>query len=286
VSSWSIRAARLAGAAVLICPHGTLSRYTLRHRRTAIKRLYLSLIERSNISLAEGLHFTTDTERDEAAWHGVNLADRSYVVPPPFVPDTHPESDPARRDEKPMVLFLSRIHKVKNVEALLRAWEIVIREVPHARLVIAGQGPDALVSSLEALSERLGIEKTVSFTGFAGPAEKARLFAEAKVLALPSHHENFGLVVLEAIAAGLPVVISPEVQLGPFVTTHGLGLVSQTDPPSLAAALRSVMSDATLQRRVATQGESLVREHYSPEAIGPALMTMYVSALARRTAST
>ena len=111
----------------------------------------------------------------------------------------------------------------------------------------------------------------------------------ADVFVLPSFHENFGVAVLEAVAAGLPVVVSPDVQLASFVSRHGLGIVSPREAGALADAIVDALGDAALRARSAREGPTLVREHFSPETVGAGLATMYEAALsvtsARRMAS-
>ncbi|MEO5588524.1 MAG: glycosyltransferase, partial [Gemmatimonadaceae bacterium] len=281
VSSVSIRAARRAGTAVVACPHGTLSRYTLAHRRTAIKRAYLWAIERANVEHADALQFTTSTERDEAVRHGIDFGDRAHIVPPPFISEPHNSVTGPTGNHPLAALFMSRIHPVKNVDGLLRAWQLVVQSEPNSRLTIAGPGEPALVDSLKRLAETLGIAHAVRFCGFVAHQEKESLFSQTTVFALPSRHENFGLVVLEAIAAGIPVVISREVQLAPFVRENRLGIISGSDPQEFAGALLQAMRDDALRKRVALTGAELVARNYAPAAIGGALTSMYLSALAR-----
>ena len=281
VSSLAIRTAQFAERPVVVCPHGTLSRYTFEHRRTLLKRAYLSAIERTNVERAAAIHFTTETEWAEAKWHRIDFDSRAHVVPPPFL--EHSENGP-RHDTKQtglVALFLSRIHPVKNVAGLLRAWQLVLASEPSAQLIIAGPGKPVLVQSLKALAMTLGVAQSVTFFGFVGEEEKARLFSQATLFALPSHHENFGLVVLEAVAAGVPAVISPEVQLAPFVERHGLGVIAASDPETFGAAILRAMHDAPLKTRVAATGWELVRRHHAPAVIGDALARMYLSALSR-----
>ncbi|HMA21017.1 MAG TPA: glycosyltransferase, partial [Gemmatimonadaceae bacterium] len=96
---------------------------------------------------------------------------------------------------------------------------------------------------------------------------------------LPSHHENFGVVVIEAIAAGLPVVVSRHVQLRDFVAEHDLGVVSGDSPDSLAQCLKSALADKALQSRARSLGKNIVSETFSAEVIGKRLSAMYLAAV-------
>lgn len=280
VVSLAARCALEAGIPTVLRPFGTLSRYTFGHRRGQLKRAYFALLDRPNIRRST-LHFTTDGEMLEAGWHGIPFGSRAHVVPPPFT-----GHEPPPRSRRPgtsgrTLLFLSRIDPVKNIEVLLDAWALLQPRAPEAILAIAGGGEPHYVATLRARAERLGVVASVRFHGFATGTVKERLLAEADAFVLPSRHENFGMAVLEAIGAGLPVVISPEVQLASFVSEHGLGRVVPARPEPLAQALLAVLGDESLRAHCHARGPRRVAEHFSPERIGERLLAMYDAARGR-----
>jgi glycosyltransferase involved in cell wall biosynthesis len=278
ISTFGARAAIATGVPTVIRPFGTLSKYTFGHRRSALKRGWFNALERPNLLRAAALHFTTATERDEAEWHRLPLGPRSHVVPPPFVAPAGMSAPRSQRAER-SALFVGRLHPVKNLEALIDAWPAVIATFPDARLVIAGSGSPAYSSGLQRLAAERGISSKVEFAGFLSGADKDRAFAEASLFVLPSHHENFGLAALEAIAAGLPVVISEHVQLRDFVAEHHLGIVADGSSASLAAAVARALGDDVLRDRVAGCGRELTEATYSPAAVGERLSAMYLAAV-------
>ncbi|WP_251951777.1 glycosyltransferase [Salinibacter ruber] len=277
VSSLSAHIGIARGVPTVMRPFGTLSRYTF-SRRSTLKRLYFALLDRPALRRAAAVHFTTEAERDEANRLSLEFDDRSAVVPPPWrgettVPDMEEKAD------RPTVLYMSRLHPKKNVQGLLRAWAQVVAVRPDAQLWVAGDGDD-YVRQLRDTVATHGLEDSVSFLGFVSGDEKERVLRKAWAFALPSHQENFGVAVLEAVAAGLPVVISGEVQLRSFVESHDLGvIVDRTDPAAIAAGLRSVLSDDAGQRRVAEEGPAAVRDTFSVERVGEQLVEMYESVL-------
>ena len=283
VSSLAARRCARDDRPYVVRPFGTLSRYTFSHRRAAAKRVYFHSLDVPALRRAGAVHFTTAEEREEAEWHGLGLGDRAHVVPPPWVPATHPAppahdaSGPGRR-----VLFLSRLHPKKGIELLLDAWPSVRARVPGAELVLAGSGEPSYVARLEARVMHSGGAGTgLRLAGFVGGEAKERCFAAADCFVLPSFHENFGVAVLEAIAAGLPAVVSPDVQLASFVRANGVGVVAPREPAALADAIVRVLGDAALRRRSALEGPSLVRARFSPESVGEGLASMYRAALSR-----
>jgi glycosyltransferase involved in cell wall biosynthesis len=279
VSSLAARACMREGAPVAIRPFGTLSRYTFTHRRTALKRLYFSAVEANNLRRADALHFTTVAERDEAAWHGLDYEGRAHIVPPPWIPSRDLASS-AWSPAPAAALFLSRLHPVKNVEALLDSWVAVVERLPHTRLVIAGDGEARYVQTLKRRAESLGIAASVEFAGFVAGAAKSKLFSDAAVFVLPSHHENFGMAALEAIGAGLPVIVTPEVQLSPFIKEHGLGIVVPPDPRRLTEAIVGALADGELRAHVRAAGPMALAESFGPAVVGQQLIKMYDAAIA------
>ncbi len=274
VSSLSAHIGNVKTVPTIMRPFGTLSRYTF-SRRSTLKQLYFTLLDRPALRRAAAVHFTTEAERDEANRLSINVEDRSAVVPPPWRGEAR-APDMKEKADRPTVLYMSRLHPKKNVQGLLRAWVQVVADRPDAQLWVAGDGDDAYVQQLHDTVAAHGLGDSVSFLGFVSGDEKERVLREAWAFALPSHQENFGVAVLEAVAAGLPVVISGEVQLQAFIEEKDLGrIVDRTDPSDIAAGLETVLADDAGRRRVAEAGPAGVREVFSLEQIGEKLWELY-----------
>jgi glycosyltransferase involved in cell wall biosynthesis len=257
---------------VIVRPFGTLSRYTIAHRRSGLKRAYMKAIDLPNLRRVSAIHFTTTVEQRESEWHAIDWGVRAFVVPPPWIQDaTHTELDTAVVSKS--VVFISRLHPVKNVELLLDAWPAVLKRVSNGSLTIAGDGDASYVRSLKAKAAAL--TKSVRFVGHAEGVIKAQLLSSAAVFVLPSLHENFGIAVLEALAAGLPVVITAEVQLSAFVNEHSLGFVAERSASDLADAIVRALQDPVLRGHCRAKGAALVARYFSPLAIGEQLAEMY-----------
>jgi glycosyltransferase involved in cell wall biosynthesis len=279
-SSFSARAAIASRAPTVIRPFGTLSKYTFHHRRTSLKRAYFGAIDRRNLLAASAVHFTTERERDEAAWHGIDFAGRSFVIPPPSI-DENSSSQPANRYDD-TVLFLGRINPVKNLESLIDAWPLVRRKASHLILEIVGDGDAAYVATLRDRVMKNGTDSSVIFRGFLTGEKKAAALSRASVVVLPSHHENFGVAAIEAIRAGVPVVLSREVHLADFVEREKLGKIVEGNSAPLADAIVEVAGDSSLRQRVATRGSDLVSANFSPAAVGKLLSRMYQTITERK----
>ena len=277
VSSLATRTCVRRGWPVIVRPFGTLSRYTIAHRRGRLKRAYLKYLDAPNLRLVSALHFTTPVEREESMWHEIGWADRSFVVPPAWVHaevGPHPERAVGTHE----VVFISRLHPVKNVDLLLEAWTLVARWWPDARLTIAGDGEASYVRKLREKAARFAGQ--VRFVGHVSTSAKTELLATAAVFVLPSLHENFGIAVLEALAAGVPVVVTPEVQLSSFVREHSLGVVADRSPHAIAEAIVAAINDRSLREHCRANGPALVGRCFSPAVIGNQLSEMYRFAVA------
>lgn len=280
-SSLSARMALNSHAPTVLRPFGTLSKYTFAHRRTALKRAWFRFVERKNLTHAAALHFTTERERHDAEWHGVDFAGRAYVVPPPSLEVARP-AEPSQSDPSEIrVLFLGRLNPVKNLESLLDAWRLVVVRLPDAVLDIAGDGDPSYVASLHDRALRAGVVDSVEFRGFVTGAYKQQLLSSASIVVLPSFHENFGVAALEAVQAGIPVVVSPEVHLADFIRRERLGVVAQSTPSDLADAIVRLIRDEETRTLVRRRGPELVAKNFSPEAVGELLSTMYRAAIDR-----
>jgi glycosyltransferase involved in cell wall biosynthesis len=128
-------------------------------------------------------------------------------------------------------LFLSRIHEKKGCDLLLQAFARVAAVEPDLHLVLAGPDQTGWVARLQALAEEQGIAGRVTWPGMLRNDMKWGAFYAAEAFVLPSHQENFGIAVAEALGCGLPALISDKVNIWREVESSGAGLVA---PDTLA----------------------------------------------------
>jgi len=138
------------------------------------------------------------------------------------------------------VLFISTLKPSKNIEGLLEAWKSIIKKRPKIRLIIAGK-KGWLYDSIFEKANKLGLKDSVIFTGFIPEEDKPALIAGAKVFALPSFWEGFGMDALNAMACGVPVVVSKIEALHEVVGEAGT-LVDPYDVRSIAENIDKVLS--------------------------------------------
>ncbi len=169
---------------------------------------------------------------------------------------------------EPTILFLSVLQERKGVEVLLRAMPEVVRCMPRARLVIAGEDPHGMRAGLERLAVELGVASDVTFLGDVSPDEAPSVYERATVVCQPSLGEPFGMTVIEAMAAGRAVVGTAAGGI-PDAVVEGEGgrLVPAGDERLLADALCAVLTTPGLAERMGAFNRARVLERYALDRV-------------------
>ena len=236
------------------------------------------LCERPLLRGAAAVHCTSDAERIEVL---AVCPTATAVVIPLSVPPFDPATDAAvrallgARYGGPVVLFLSRLDPKKNVEVLLESFALLSPLHKSATLLIAGDGDPDYVTSLNARAETLGLAAQVIWAGRLDGNAKAAAFTAATVFALPSYSENFGIAAAEALAAGVPCVLSPGVAIAAKVAESGAGQVAEMTPRATAEALAVYLDSADARFAASVAAKGLAVAEYSTEAMGDRLMALY-----------
>ena len=174
------------------------------------------------------------------------------------------------------VLYMSRIHPVKNLTGLLGAWALLPRQVASGwRLVIAGPDEAGHASEVMSRVQELGLLDSVDLIGPVGEESKDSIYQSADLFVLPSFSENFGVVVAEALAYGLPVIATTGTPWQEL-PRRGCGWWVDPTPESLAKALAEAMAISFGERRaMGAVGRAYVREQFSWDGIGAATIALY-----------
>ncbi len=248
------RAARKTRLPYFVYTHGLLdpvlkSVFPLKH---IAKTLAWKLIDHRVIRDATAVLFTCEEERD--------LALRSFqpfLGKPEIVPYCvgEPEGDadrqraaffqrfPECRDRR-LLLFLSRIHPKKGCDLLLEAFAEVLRDRPDFRLVMAGPDSIGWQEQLQKKAAQSGIGDRITWAGMLQGDLKWGAFRSAEAFILPSHQENFGIAVVEALACSIPVLITKRINIWREITTDQAGLAAADDPDGISQLLRGWISMA------------------------------------------
>ncbi len=174
----------------------------------------------------------------------------------------------------PLVLFVGRLVYEKGVHDLLRAMPRLRRRHPGLRLVVAGGGPHE--PTLREQARRLRLGRSVAFAGFVGEQDLPALVAAAQCVVVPSIYEPFGLVALEAAAAGTPLVVADVGGLRELVERGVAALrFDPADVAGLAAAVDSLLSDQVLARRIARRSRAAVGRDFAWPVIADRTVACY-----------
>ena len=267
------------GVPYIVRPLGTLNRWGMHNRRPWLKQLSFRFLERRILKNAALVHYTSEQERFEAEM--LQITTRSEIIPN-ALPDSDSADDvPAFRSLRPelggrrFLLFFSRIDIKKGLDLLLPAFARVRQTYPDISLVIAGNGEADFVSRLKADAAKLGVGSDVLWTGFLAGSEKQAALADAEAFVLPSYSENFGIAVIEAMAAGTPVVVSDQVGIHREIAEAAAGLVVSCNIEELAHSMIRLLADADARRMMGRNGQRLAKEKYSPEAVTRRLIEVY-----------
>ena len=271
------RAARRANVPYVVSPRGMLERDLVAHRSALLKAIWLAAIERTNLERAAAIHVTSRREAAEARAFGFDLH-RVTEIPNGVDFDEQPAGAVAPAVAaaiagKPYLLFLGRMNWKKGIDRLLSA----LARLADARLIIAGNDEDNYRGFLERQAERLGVTDRVAYVGAVNHADKMALFSHAQMMVVPSYSENFGNVAVEAIAAGLPVVATPEVGVAAEIAEGGAGLVADGTAEPLASAIHTLAADPRKRAAMGEAGRALARMRFTWPAVAAQMESLYRS---------
>jgi glycosyltransferase involved in cell wall biosynthesis len=187
---------------------------------------------------------------------------------------------PRRSGGAPVVLAVARMYPRKRLGDLLRAGAVLRDRVPGARIRIVGRGPEW--DALQQLHAELGLGEAVALLGDVSREQLAEEYVNATIFCLPSVQEGFGIVFLEAMAAGLPVVACRAAAIPEVVLDGTTGvLTAPRDPPALAAALETLLGDPSRAAGLGAEGRRRV-EAFTPPRVAERFLDAVRSIVAPR----
>jgi glycosyltransferase involved in cell wall biosynthesis len=263
-----------------------LDPHAMRAKGAVKKRLYLALFERTTLKDAAMLHFTSAEEQKLAASMGIGT--RGFVVPNGLDLAAFPDAPGGELDRVGSlntILFLSRLNRKKGLDLLIPAFARVVAARPDARLLLAGPDNDGYLSIVEGLIWHHGLQDSVRYVGMLLAQKKLDALRNAACLVLPSYSENFGLVVIEALACGTPVVMSDRVNIWTDVVEAGAGLVIPCDVPALANAMLEMLGDPSRMREMGQRGRELVERNFAWDPLAEKMLDAYLRILRRSNAA-
>lgn len=257
------RTCQRRGVPYVVTPHGMLTHWSLGQSRWP-KRLMLAWRVHRNLQRAAALHFTTEPERHESAavrlrtpslveTLGLDLSEFEQLPLRGTFRNCHPQIA-----QRPLVLFLGRIHPGKGLEYLVPA----MAAVPDAILAVVGPDSENFRAEVERRATRAGVADRIVFTGMLAGADRVAALADADLFCLPSDHENFGLAIVEALAAGVPAVISDRVAIWKELVEAGVAAATPPTADAVGRELRRWLDDSAMRTAAAARTRPFVWSRY------------------------
>jgi glycosyltransferase involved in cell wall biosynthesis len=270
----------------VVFPHGMLDPYFKRAfpLKHAKKQMYWLAREYRVLRDASAVCFTTPIERDSA---GATMWPRRWNAAVVSFGTSEPGGDEAAQREvffsrypglreRRFFLFLSRIHSKKGCDLLLDAFARVMPAHPDLDLVMAGPDEAGLQPQLEGQAKRLGIESRIHWTGMLEGDLKWGALRGAEGFVLPSHQENFGMAVVEALACGVPVMISDKVNIWPDIAHDEAGIVNADTAEGTYRSMAALLAMSPEQRRrMIRNGLACFRTRYEMKRTAQALSELF-----------
>ena len=276
-STMAMAIARVKKVPYICRPIGQLCSWSLQQGEQK-KKFYLDLIERANLNASQALHFTSEQEQQEASV--LNLKSDSFVLPhglsvSPEIPNAKQKlrQQYSLPDNELVILFLSRIHSKKGLDYLIPALGKLV-DRPFT-FILAGSGDRAYEQEVSKLLEQHNIKDRTLQVGFVRGEKKDLLLQGSNLFALTSYSENFGVAVLEALAAGTPVLVTPGVALSSMLQQKTFGYITDLDVDSIADSIASCLDRQAELATAGIQAREFILQEYTWNTTGSKLIDFY-----------
>jgi glycosyltransferase involved in cell wall biosynthesis len=266
------RTSRNAGVPYVIRPLGTLDPWSMM-QKSLRKRLFWQVSGKTMLQRAAAVHYTSEAEKLSTE-RLLGLNQGKVIALGIETPSTSGKLEKHFPElaHDPYVLVLSRLHPKKGLDVLIDAFQSLVQSPQFSRwrLVLAGDGPSEYVSRLKNQVEG----NRILFTGWLEGERKDAVLGRASLLALPSHQENFGLCVMEALSHSVPVLVSPAVSLATEIASANAGWIAVIDKDTLRAKLAEALRNEEELKRRGRAGKQLSQK-YSWENAARDLAKLY-----------
>jgi len=284
---WAGKYALNSNKPYVVSAHGMLDRYSL-GKHAFRKKLYFTLFEKNNLKNAVRVILTSEEEQRRIP-QAVGKVIRSEVVllgaddPPERTVDSLREffyqQYPVLKGRK-IVLFLGRLHPKKGLHRLVNIFAEVVKKVPEVVLLVAGEGDNNYVQAVQREIRKRGLEDRVLFTGHLEDESKWSAMAVSDLFVLPSEQENFALSVVEVMKMGIPVVISREVGIWPYIKEADAGIVLELgDADAWTATITELLLDDKKRITMGNYARMIASKEFSWEKSTDRLADIYNSVM-------
>ena len=243
------------------------------------KQLYTFLIERQNLNRAAAIHCTTVQETENLRKFGINTPTITLplgVEQPTQILNAksrlhHVYSIPR---DRLIILFLSRLHPKKRPDLLIDAFKQVVGQNSNCHLMMAGFGATDYLNYLRQQVANNNLTNYVTFTGFVTGSHKQLILQGTDIFVLPSYSENFGIAVAEAMVSGLPVIVTPGVQIATDIAAANAGIIIN-DRATLVTAITQLLESTEMRSHLGQNAAKLASDRYNWNKIATRLVDAY-----------
>ncbi len=270
----------------IVAPRASLEPWRMMYKGFK-KKVHLKLLGNNLVKNAACLHAVATAEVEgfrKVGYRGPVFIAQNGIVPEEFeyLPDpVEAETQWPTLQGRRVVLYLSRISPEKGLDELVPAWSAIIKNPSYSDTLLVLAGPDdrGYRQRIEEMIRRAGVEKHVLLTGMVEGRNKLALMSRADIYTLPSYSEGFSNALLENLAAGKPVLVTPGCHF-PEITKAGAGLCVEPERNSLKEGLRQLLDmpkDALIT--MGNYGRCLVKNNYTWEIAARKIATVYQAIL-------
>lgn len=263
----------------IIRPCGMLDPADLQKKKR-LKQIYATLLECPNLAGAAAIHFTSKEEAKISERFGLGSTGkmpvpRDLVIPLGVTAGLFPKR--LRESQVPIILFMSRIEPKKGLDLLIPALESILGSGIEFHFILAGSNPqDAdYETQIKVQINNSSLAKYTTITGFVSGDLKVEVLTKADLFVLPSYYENFGIAVAEAMAAGVPVVISDRIHIAEDIQQAEAGWVGPLEVGAIANSIKSALLNPQERQRRGLNGKEYAKKHYNWEAIAQQTIDAY-----------
>jgi glycosyltransferase involved in cell wall biosynthesis len=249
-------------------------------KKKRLKQIYATLLERPNLAGAAAIHFTSKEEAKISERFGLGSTAKmpvpqDLVIPLGVTAGLFPKR--LRESQVPIILFMSRIEPKKGLDLLIPALESILGSGMEFHFILAGSNPQNAdyETQIKVQIHNSSLAKYTTITGFVSGDLKVELLTKADLFVLPSYYENFGIAVAEAMAAGVPVVISDRIHIAEDIQQAEAGWVGPLEVGAIANSIKSALLNPQERQRRGLNGKEYAKHHYNWEAIAQQTIDAY-----------
>ncbi|WPR71645.1 glycosyltransferase [Flavobacterium sp. NG2] len=268
------KVARMKKMPYVLSVHGCLDPISLNNKSYWKKYLALKIYQHKDLKLATCLHATAKKEMNN--FRALGYTNPIAIIPNGIDLNEYPLKNNSVIKGKRKVLFLSRIHEQKGIEYLIKVWAQIDSNIrQNWELEIAGNGELVYIEQLNQIIKIQSLQKEIKIVGPKFGKDKIATYHSASLFVLPSYSENFGIVVAEALASGLPVITTmgtPWEELETYSAGKWIELVDENLLDSMTLLMK--MEEKELQE-IGKRGRMLIEKNYSIDSVGDKFLKLY-----------